>query len=301
MISKKYMSVDIPEGFHSIETSLEGQGNQLSTYVLKSDTSIIFDPGPASTVTKVINSLKASKIKSSDPLYVALSHIHLDHAGGSWRLLDTFHEAIIYVHPRGQQHIIDPSKLVEASRNLLGKEVVDGYGEIHRIKSDRVRQSEDLESLDLGELSIRVIWTPGHANHHQVFFIPEFKILILGDAGGLYDHKTGKIFPTTPPPFNPPKAIESLDKLISLNPEVVCYSHSGFTSEGEEKLLMYKEQIELWNTITENGLKENLSPEKIFNRIKDMDPMLDEYKQGISTHLTSLNGFIRYHEWMRNR
>jgi len=118
------MSVDLPEGFYSIETSLEGQSNQLSTYVLSSDTSIIFDPGPASTVNSVINGLKASKIKSSDPLYVALSHIHLDHAGGSWRLLDTFHEAIIYVHPRGRQHIIDPSKLVEASRNLLGKEVV---------------------------------------------------------------------------------------------------------------------------------------------------------------------------------
>lgn len=295
------MSLDLPEFFYNIETSLEERGNQLSTYVLKSDKSIIVDPGPSSTVNKVINSLKANKIKSSDPIYIALSHIHLDHAGGSWRLLEAFHEAIIYVHPRGRQHIIDPSKLMEASTKLLGEDVVNGYGEIHGIKSDRVRESADLESLDLGDLSIRVIWTPGHANHHQVFFIPEFKILILGDAGGLYDHRTGKIFPTTPPPFNPPKALESLDLLISLKPEVVCYSHNGFTNNGEKKLLMYKEQIELWNAITERGLKENLSPEEIFNRIKEMDPMLDEYKQGDSAHLTSLNGFIRYHEWMANR
>lgn len=299
--SKEYMSINLPKGFYNIETSSDGKGNKLSTYALKRDKSIIVDPGPTSTINNVINSLKVSKIKTSDPVYVALSHIHLDHAGGSWRLLEVFPEAMVYVHPRGRQHIIDPSKLVEAASNLLGKEVVNGYGEVHSIKSERVRVSVDEESLDLGDISIRVIWTPGHANHHQVFFIPEFKILILGDAGGLYDQGTGKILPTAPPPFNPPKAIESLDKMISLKPEVVCYSHSGFTNDGGEKLLLYKKQIELWNTVTEKGLKENLTPERILDRIKEMDPMLNEYKQVDSTQLTSLNGFIQYHEWMRNR
>jgi glyoxylase-like metal-dependent hydrolase (beta-lactamase superfamily II) len=265
------MSNNLVHGdIYLIESSPSKQGQGLSTYLLKSEKSLIIDPGPTSAVQNVINGLKAEGVKQSDLYYVALSHIHLDHAGGSWKL-------------------------------LLGKEVVDGYGEVNGIKSDRILESEDMESLDTGDSVVEVIWTPGHSNHHQAFYIPEYKVLIIGDAGGLHDPETGKILPTSPPPFNPLKAIESLDRLIALEPEVVCYSHYGFTYKGVEKLREYKKQIELWSSVTEKGLTEKLDQKEIFNRIKEVDSMLDEDEKIEAGQITNLQGFIQYHEWVKRK
>lgn len=296
------MSNNLVHGdIYLIESSPSKQGQGLSTYLLKSEKSLIIDPGPTSAVQNVINGLKAEGVKQSDLYYVALSHIHLDHAGGSWKLLEAFPEAKVYVHPRGSEHMADPSRLLNAARNVLGKEVVDGYGEVNGIKSDRILESEDMESLDTGDSVVEVIWTPGHSNHHQAFYIPEYKVLIIGDAGGLHDPETGKILPTSPPPFNPLKAIESLDRLIALEPEVVCYSHYGFTYKGVEKLREYKKQIELWSSVTEKGLTEKLDQKEIFNRIKEMDSMLDEDEKIEAGQITNLQGFIQYHEWVKRK
>lgn len=275
---------------------------EVSTYLVNGEKRVIIDPGPCSSIDRISRCLKDSNLQNI--CYIALTHIHLDHGGGSWRLLETLSDAKIYVHPKGAPHLIKPTKLEESARSLLGKRV-DDYGEIKGIPHNKIINSKDGEDIDLDGVKIKAIWTPGHASHHQCFFIPEERILILGDAGGIYSQKRGTLIPTAPPPFNPIKAMDSLDKLISLESEILCYGHHGCVSNGVVMLRRHKRQIHLWSSIVEGGLEENLSPEEIYEKIKDEDPMINKETRFTSetrerSPLITLQGFIGYYKWINS-
>lgn len=275
----------------------------VSTYFVRGRKGLIIDPGPYASVEKTLSCLNEHVRR--DIKYIALTHIHLDHGGGSWRLIETLPESKLLVHPKGAPHIISPSKLEKSARSLLGNRV-DEYGIIKGIPTERVIESKDDQTIELDGVTIRVLWTPGHASHHQCFYIPEKKTLFLGDAGGLYNQDKETLTPTTPPPFNPIKAVESLDKLISLKPEVLCYAHNRFISNGVSYLKKHKKQIQLWSSIVEKGLEEKLTPENIYKEITEKDPMINKKDDPINefkerSPLISLQGFIGYYEWKRTK
>ena len=235
-------AVHVKGSVYMIDAIYHGVRGVLSTYVVKGDQAAVVDPGPTASIPSVMKGLNELDIYGDTLAYLALTHIHLDHACGSWRLLKLFPEAKLYVHPRGSQHMIDPSRLEAAARRLFGDRV-EGYGEINGVPANRVTESKDGDVLDLGGATVQVVWTPGHASHHQSYYVPEDRVAVLGDAGGFYFSESGLIMPTTPPPFNPPRAVESLERLIALDPEVVCYGHFGFADGGVEKLEKHKRQI----------------------------------------------------------
>jgi glyoxylase-like metal-dependent hydrolase (beta-lactamase superfamily II) len=276
----------------------------ISTFIVKGDISMVVDPGPTSAIPNLERCLKALTIEG-DLAYVALTHIHLDHAGGSWKLLEDYPRADLYLHPRGAKHMIDPSRLVEAARGVMGGEV-DGYGEVKGVNPDRVKESENGAEMDLGSVKIITLWTPGHSSHHQCYHLPGEDVLIVGDMAGRYRPESDELYPTTPPPFNPEKALESLNKLISLDPEVICYSHHGFASNGVEKLERYRKQIKLWDSTVLEGLEEELSVEEIHKRILERDPVAEEFQEFAHGKdgrmpLINLQGFVGYYKWRREK
>ena len=288
-----------------IDAPFRGKAGVLGTYVVKGDVSMVVDPGTSVSTPYVIEGLGRLGLEPGSLKYVAPTHIHLDHAGGSWNLLERYPESRLLVHPRGSRHMIDPGRLEAAARSLFG-DAVDGYGEISGVPSERVSESSDGEELDLGGIDVRVIWTPGHSTHHQSYFIPEDGVLIVGDAGGFYDPITGVIMPTTPPPFNPPSAVESLEKLIALGPRYICYGHFGYADGAVEKLEAHRTQILLWWRIVEEGMEEGLNLPDIYERIRAEDQMamraggFSEEKRERSPSINLL-GFVKYYEWMKER
>jgi len=294
--------VQVKDSIYMIDAEYHGVSGVLSTYLVEGEQAMVIDPGPSASIPSVIEGLKQLGVEKGSLSYAAPTHIHLDHAGGSWRLLELFPEARLYVHPRGAQHMIDPSRLEVAARRLFGDRV-DGYGEIRGVLADRVVESKDGEMLDLGGVTVQVVWTPGHASHHQSFFISKERVAVLGDAGGFYFPESGLVMPTTPPPFNPIKALESLERLIALGPEMVCYGHFGFSGDGVEKLEAHKRQILLWSRIVEEGVREGLGLEAIYERIKAEDPMAKEVggfsaERRERSSLINLIGFVEYFKWV---
>ncbi len=285
-----------------IDSPFHGQRNILGTYVIKGEEVMVIDPGPASMLPGVFEGLRELEVR--DVSMIAPSHIHLDHAGGSWLLMERHPEAVLYVHPRGAQHMVSPERLEAAARQLFG-DLVDGYGEIRGIPMGRVVESRDGEALDLGGVSVNVIWTPGHSSHSQCYFEPENRVLVLGDSGGNYHSETGAITPTTPPPFNPVKAVESLDKLIALEPETVCYGHFGFADGGVEKLESFKRQIRLWTEMATEGVNEGLGYRGVYDRLRKVDPMIEgalrsggESEENI---VADVVGFVEYVKWVQKQ
>jgi glyoxylase-like metal-dependent hydrolase (beta-lactamase superfamily II) len=284
---------------HLIDSSFHGDFGVLGTYLVKAGEPVVIDPGPTAMVPGVLDELR--RLKVSSLRYVALTHIHMDHAGGTWSLLESYPDADVFVHPRGAEHLTDPRKLVENATRFFGDRV-NKYGEMRPISLLKITESEDCVALDLEGLTLKVIWTPGHASHDQSFFEPDNRILILGDSGGTYSQRLGAILPASPPPFNPQKAVDSLDRLIELRPEIVCYSHFGYAYDAVKKLKLYREQIRLWDEVVTKAVSEGRNIAEIYEQLKEEDPMLrltlEAERSDSSVFYSSIVGFVEYAKWV---
>ncbi|MFX1314613.1 MAG: MBL fold metallo-hydrolase [Promethearchaeota archaeon] len=228
-----------------------GFSNFISTWVYK-DKNLCFlvDPGPTSTINLLKEKLESIKITKEKLNYILLTHIHIDHAGGTGKLLTFFPETHVICHPRGIKHLINPENLWNASKKVLG-EVAEMYQEIIPIPENRIRFQENI-----GDQKIKAIETLGHASHHLSYLFQKY--LFIGDAAGVHFPIKNNFYirPATPPIFNYDDAISSIDKLLSLNLAdfKICYAHYGMRNNAEKMLKIVKEQLKIWKQVIENTL-----------------------------------------------
>ncbi len=281
-----------------LDSPYYGSQGVLGTYVVKGGEPMLIDPGPTSQVSGALEGLRELGIEQLR--YVGLTHIHLDHGGGAWKLIETHPEADVYAHPKAVEHLVDPSRLAASAKQFFGP-AYEKYGEVRGINPMKIQESKDGEILDLLGATLKVIWTPGHASHGQSFWEPDYRIIILGDCGGSFSKRSGNVFPITPPPFNLERALETLDKLIALRPEIVCYSHFGYSYDAVKKLSFYKGELETWGEVVESGVREGLDLNGIWELLKEQDPLLrlsldgDDSKR--RTAIPNIIGLIEYTKW----
>jgi len=166
--------------------------------------------------------------------YVILTHIHLDHAGGAGAMMAVFPNARLVVHPRGARHMAEPSKLVAGVSAVYGPEYVQRvYGEILPIAAERIIEAPDGLVLSLAGRELRCLETAGHARHHICIVDGKTGGIFTGDMFGLSYRELdvdGRqfLFPTTTPSqFEPDAMRQSIEGLLSLNPEAMYLTHYG--------------------------------------------------------------------------
>ncbi len=105
--------------------------------------------------------------KPADVRWLILTHVHLDHAGGAGLFMSKLPNAKLVVHERGARHMIDPSKLYAGVEVVYGKETAKRlYGDLLPISEERVVIGRHGDKLMLGERTLEILDTPGHARHH---------------------------------------------------------------------------------------------------------------------------------------
>ncbi|MEM3699912.1 MAG: MBL fold metallo-hydrolase [Candidatus Bathyarchaeia archaeon] len=295
----------IGEYIYLIDVQVEGIKNFIGSYILKEKQVAIIETGPTSSVPNLLSGLKELNVKLEEVAYVAVSHVHLDHGGGVGTLLKFLPKAKVVVHPRGAPHLVNPEKLWQQSKGVL-KGIAEIYGRPEPVPEERIIAATDGMTFDIGEadVKLRVVETLGHASHHQSYYEPSSKSLFPGDAAGIYLSEIDAIVPTTPSPFRLDIALASLDKLISLKPKVLCYTHFGRASKPLEKLQTYSHQLNLWAQIVKQGLENGESLEMISERIIKSDKALQKALAYIKVHPVlsqtvlneSLRGFIDFIE-----
>ena len=181
---------------------------------------VLIDPGPASTVTTVLEALGDAEVRA-----ILLTHIHLDHAGGAGTLIRRFPAARVYVHEIGVPHVIDPSRLLASAARLYGEDRMDElWGETLPVDADRVtplRGGESIEGFD-------VLHAPGHASHHVVYLDPGDGSAYVGDVAGVRIPPAGRtLMPTPPPEINVEAWLASLAALAAHSPERLRLTHFG--------------------------------------------------------------------------
>lgn len=182
---------------------------------------------------KLLRALEASGSAVEDVRYVVVTHAHLDHAAGAGSLLAMCPRATLLAHPRAARHLIDPSKLVRSATAVYGEErFAKLYGVIAPIPKERVRALEDGETFELGDATLRVHHTAGHANHHFVVDDPKTESVYTGDSFGLVypalqKHGRFAIASTSPTNFDAREAHASIDRIAALGERFVCLTHFG--------------------------------------------------------------------------
>lgn len=166
--------------------------------------------------------------------YLIVTHIHLDHAGGTAALLEQCPNAVVLCHPRAARHLANPKRLVAGATQVYGREVFEElYGEIRPIDEGRIRSMDDGEALGMGGRVFRFLHTPGHASHHCCIHDSRSNGVFAGDAFGLHYpslQRGGRpciMCSSTPTEFDAEAARRSVRRIVETGASRVYVGHFG--------------------------------------------------------------------------
>ncbi|MCW7461712.1 MBL fold metallo-hydrolase [Leptospira limi] len=220
--------------FITIDTEYADLKQVASAYLIEEEGhGIVVETNTTHAIPKILSVMDKQHVSPSNLDYIIVTHVHLDHAGGAWVLLESCPNAVLLAHPKTAKHLIDPSLLIKSATSVYGKENFQKlYGEIKPIPKERVRVMEDGEFLDWKGHSFEFIYTKGHANHHFCIYDKKLNGVFTGDSFGIsYPHlENGKsfIFPTTTPTdFDAKEAIHSIDLILGTGANVCYLTHFG--------------------------------------------------------------------------
>lgn len=228
------------KGIQTIDSLYLGRPEFAAVYLLiDQDRAVFFDNNTNAAVPRLLAALRAQGLAPEQVEYLIITHVHLDHSGGSSAMAKACPNATILAHPRAAPHIIDPSKLVASASAVYGAEAFEElYGTIEAVPADRVRVMEDEEVLSFGSRALRFLHTRGHANHHFCIHDSATESIICGDAFGLHypalQHAGTFAFPSTSPTdFEPELARESVRRLVDERPSCLYPTHYGAVTDIE--------------------------------------------------------------------
>lgn len=184
-------------------------------------------------VPHLLAALEARGRRPEDVRWIVVTHVHLDHAGGASALLARCPNATLLAHPRAARHLVDPSKLVAGAKRVYGEAYFEKvYGTIEPAPAERVRALDDGATFDLGDSTLRVHHTRGHAKHHFVVHDPATTTVFTGDTFGLVYpslQRAGRfaLASTSPTDFEPAEARSSIQRVLDLGEEMACPTHFG--------------------------------------------------------------------------
>lgn len=204
-------------------------------YLLETDTAVaVVETGNNHSTGRILSVLANRGRRPEEVSHVIVTHVHLDHAGGTGSLMQELPNATLVVHPRGARHMIDPSRLEASARAVYGDEEYEKqHGALIGVPEERLRIMEDGGELQIGARNLQFIDTPGHARHHFCVWDEVSRGWFSGDTFGIsyreLDTAAGPfIFPTTTPiQFDPPALIDSIGRLMEREPENVYLTHFG--------------------------------------------------------------------------
>jgi glyoxylase-like metal-dependent hydrolase (beta-lactamase superfamily II) len=206
--------------------------------------------------------------------YVLLTHIHIDHAGGLGEFLHHFPMARVVCHEKGIKHLVDPDRLWKGSQMVLG-EIAESFGPYTPIE-----ETVCIPHTEAQIENLNVIETPGHAPHHISFCYQGH--LFAGEAAGVYYavEDTDYLRPATPPKFFFDVFLKSIDRLMTLEAQHICYAHFGDATDSRQMLQRFRSQVFRWKEVIEREMSN--SPEDLTARCMERllrdDPDLRAFK-----------------------
>jgi glyoxylase-like metal-dependent hydrolase (beta-lactamase superfamily II) len=211
-----------------------GRRSVLGTWVV--DDEYLIDVGPTSTVPHLLDALGGWR-----PRAIVLTHIHLDHAGGTGTLLERWPDVEVWVHAGGAPHLVDPSRLWKSAGRIFGPDLERLWGVPEPVPAGRIRTIDDGERAG----PFRAVATPGHAGSHLALDHPSDGIVYCGDAAGVRIAPATYVFPPTVPPELDVEAWKaSIDRIAACRPRRLAIGHFGAFDDCDAHLERLRQELD---------------------------------------------------------
>jgi len=239
------MPADLPpylealgDGVHAVDTGFLRDGFDAAYLVVHEGRAAFVDTGTTFAVPRLLGALDALGLSRDAVDWVIPTHVHLDHAGGAGALMQELPLARLLVHPRGLQHLVDPSALWQGALAVYGQAEMDrSYGRLVPVAAERASATHDGMTVPLAGRTLAFADTPGHARHHHCIWDATTRGWFTGDTFGLsyreFDTERGPwMLPTsTPVQFEPDVLEQSIRRLLAADPACMYLTHFGRVGE----------------------------------------------------------------------
>ncbi len=211
----------IAPGVLEIDTMLGGWERVTAGYLIEGPAPVLIETGSQTSVPVLLAALDQIGVGPAELAGIAVTHIHLDHAGGVGDVARAFPSATVYVHEKGARHLADPTRLIDSAARVYGPLLDSLYGRLDPTPPERLHVLDDGEEID-GRDRGAPWWrwtrrdTPSTMSglHDSVS-----GVLFAGDAVGVKLPDGGVLRPATPPPdFDLDQALTSLAKFAARRP-----------------------------------------------------------------------------------
>jgi glyoxylase-like metal-dependent hydrolase (beta-lactamase superfamily II) len=256
--SLRHVPHRIGPGVIEIDTLLGGWERMTAGYLIEGPAPVLVETGSQSSVPALLSALSGLGVDPGELAGVAVTHIHLDHAGGVGDVARAFPSATVYVHEKGARHLADPARLVQSAAMVYGDLLDSLYGRLDPTPTDRIHVLADGEEITVGPgRTLTTVDSPGHAKHHLALHDSESGILFAGDAVGVRLPDAGVLRPSTPPPdFDLDAARTSLRRFAERRPAGVALAHYGLVPEPMETLEEADTILTHWAEVAEKAWRE---------------------------------------------
>lgn len=258
-MSEKLFTKLLPN-LYFVHGKLGGRFPYCNGLMVDAEVRALVDTGYGRTRLEAIN--KSGKID-----VIINTHYHMDHVFGN----NHIQNAKIWAHTLDAPALRSPKEFMAYTglNDNLGPDPLLFPGGPASYVVDK--ELVDGEVLDFGSLSLQVIHAPGHTPGHIALFEPQSKILFSGDVdlspfGPWYGNLRS----------DPEVFIQSIRRLIELNPKVLATSHGGIVTENiPEKLRDYlnkfqhREQQILQNLRDSKTIEELVNMRIIYHRFPE--------------------------------
>src|SRR5271168_3393084 len=297
--------VAIAPGVLEIDTLLGGWQRVTAGYLIEGTAPVLIETGSQSSVPVLLAALDQIGVGPAELAGVAVTHIHLDHAGGVGDVARAFPSATVYVHEKGARHLADPSRLVDSAARVYGPLLDSLYGRLDPTDAARLHVVADGEEISVGPTRTLVaVDSPGHAKHHVGFHDSESGVLFAGDAIGVRLPDAGVLRPATPPPdFDLDLAVNSLHRFAARRPSGLALAHYGLLESPEELLAEADDTLRQWAETAEAAFREGTDiAEALAARfdasLQGVDPVHREKLETLNGVHSNAAGFRR---WLEGR
>jgi glyoxylase-like metal-dependent hydrolase (beta-lactamase superfamily II) len=227
--------------------------------------SMIISGGMSFIIPDLLQQIEEFDIDRQQIRKLLILHAHFDHVGVVPFLKRGNPQIEIYASTRAWQILEMPkaiqtintySKLTNAERGV--DDTLAAYDTEWRYDVSGKAVAEG-DSIDLGDMRVNILETPGHSSCSITAYIPEMKALFPSDGGGIpYKNETIPSGNSNYTQFQ-----ESLLKMKDLEVDYLCADHFGYIT-GEEAGAFITETIE-------TAKKFRTLMERVYGRMGDVE------------------------------